>query len=282
MSLRMASYLSMLLSVPALAAAPFSFDAAPGRLPKDVVPVDYTVAVTPEAAALTFSGTERVKLTVRTSVQTLVFNSLNQQLANVRLDGQRVAKVVSDDAQQLTTVTLAHAAHPGTHTLTFSYQGKLETQPHGLFVQHYTTPTGIKRVLLSTKMESTDARRMFPCWDEPAFRATFQLTVTVPAAWATVSNMPVATRTEHGELAATTFQRTPAMPSYLIEFTGGELAAIRGRSGDTEIGLWAMRGREREGQVALADAQLILADYNEYFGYAFPLPKLDAIAVPGG
>jgi len=282
MSLRMASYLSMLLSVPALAAAPFSFDAAPGRLPKDVVPVDYTVAVTPEAAALTFSGTERVKLTVRTSVQTLVFNSLNQQLANVRLDGQRVAKVVSDDAQQLTTVTLAHAAHPGTHTLTFSYQGKLETQPHGLFVQHYTTPTGIKRVLLSTKMESTDARRMFPCWDEPAFRATFQLTVTVPAAWATVSNMPVSRRAVHGALATTVFERSPKMPSYLIEFTGGELAAVSATSGSTALGVWADQGREGDGQTALANAQLILKDYNDYFGYPYPLPKLDSIAVPGG
>src|ERR1700683_4983554 len=230
MSLRMASYLSMLLSVPALAAAPFSFDAAPGRLPKDVVPVDYTVAVTPEAAALTFSGTERVKLTVRTSVQTLVFNSLNQQLANVRLDGQRVAKVVSDDAQQLTTVTLAHAAHPGTHTLTFSYQGKLETQPHGLFVQHYTTPTGIKRVLLSTKMESTDARRMFPCWDEPAFRSSFQLSIALPTGWQAVSNMPVAKRVVNGAVTITRFRPSPRMPSYLVELTAGELGAISARS----------------------------------------------------
>ncbi len=282
MSLRMASCLSMLLAVPVLAGAPFSFDAAPGRLPKDVVPVDYTVAITPDPAALTFSGTERVKLTVRTSVSTLVFNSLNEQLADVRFDGKGVAKVVSDDAQQLTTVTLAHAAHPGTHTLTFSYQGKLETQPHGLFVQHYTTPTGIKRVLLSTKMESTDARRMFPCWDEPAFRATFQLTVTVPAAWATISNMPVSQRTVHGALAMTRFERSPKMPSYLIEFTGGELAAVSARSGSTALGVWADQGREGDGQTALANAQEILQDYNDYFGYPYPLPKLDSIAVPGG
>jgi aminopeptidase N len=282
MSLRMASCLSMLLSVPVLAGAPFSFDAAPGRLPKDAVPVDYTVAITPDPAALTFSGTERVKLTVRTSVSTLVFNSLNEQLADVRLDGNAVAKVVSDEAQQLTTVTLAHAAHPGAHTLTFSYQGKLETQPHGLFVQHYTTPTGIKRVLLSTKMESTDARRMFPCWDEPAFRATFRLTVTVPAAWATISNMPVSQRTVHGALATTRFERSPKMPSYLIEFTGGELAAVSARSGSTALGVWADQGREGDGQTALANAQEILQDYNDYFGYPYPLPKLDSIAVPGG
>lgn len=271
-----------LATAPALAGAPFSFDAAPGRLPKDVVPVDYTVAITPDIETLTFSGTQRVKLHVRRDTQTLVFNSLNQRLTDVRLDGKPVAKVASDDAQQLTTVSLAHSAHPGTHTLTFSYQGKLETQPHGLFVQHYTTADGSRRVLLSTKMESTDARRMFPCWDEPAFRATFELTVTVPAAWATISNMPVAKRAVHGELATTSFARSPRMPSYLIEFTGGELATVSARSGNTGLGVWAVQGREGDGQTALANAQQILKDYNDYFDYPYPLPKLDSIAVPGG
>jgi aminopeptidase N len=271
-----------LLSVSALAGAPFSFDDAPGRLPKDVVPLDYTLAITPDIGALSFAGTERVKLKVRTGTRTLVFNSLNEKLADVRLDGKPVAKVASDDEQQLTTITLPRTAGPGLHTLTFSYQGKLETQPHGLFVQHYTNPSGAKGLLLSTKMESTDARRMFPCWDEPSFRATFQLTVTVPAAWATVSNMPVSTRAVHGALATTAFGRSPKMPSYLIEFSGGELAQVSARSGSTDLGVWAVKGREGDGRTALANAQQILTDYNEYFGFAYPLPKLDSIAVPGG
>src|SRR5262249_47320961 len=115
-----------------------------------------------------------------------------------------------------------------------------------------------------------------------AFRAIFELTVTVPAAWATVSNMPVARREVHGEQATTTFQRSPSMPSYLLEFSAGDLAPVSAAVGGTGLGIWAVRGRERAAQVALSDAQLILADYNEYFGYPFPLPKLDGIAVPGG
>ncbi|HVH83497.1 MAG TPA: M1 family metallopeptidase, partial [Steroidobacteraceae bacterium] len=205
-----------------------------------------------------------------------------ERLTDVRLDGVPVSAVESDDAQQLTTVRLAQAAPAGEHTLSFSYTGRLETQPHGLFVQPYLTSDGSQRRLLSTKMESTDARRMFPCWDEPAFRATFELTVTVPAAWATVSNMPVARRELHGDQATTTFERSPSMPSYLIEFTGGDLAALNGRAGDTGLGIWTVRGREPDGRVALADAALILADYNDYFGYSFPLPKLDSLAIPGG
>jgi len=271
-----------LTSLQALAGTPFDFDAAPGRLPKSVVPLDYSLAVVPDIGAGTIAGTESVRLRVRAPSRAIVFNSLNERLTDVRFDGAPVAAVDSDDARQLTTVTLAQAAPVGEHTLSFSYTGKLETQPHGLFVQTYLSFDGSHGQLLSTKMESTDARRMFPCWDEPAFRSTFELTVTVPAAWATVSNMPVARRELHGGQAIATFERSPGMPSYLIEFTAGDLAHIDSRVGATQVGIWAVRGREPDGQVALADAQLILADYNEYFGYEFPLPKLDSIAVPGG
>ncbi|HEY4975329.1 MAG TPA: M1 family metallopeptidase, partial [Steroidobacteraceae bacterium] len=149
-------------------------------------------------------------------------------------------------------------------------------------MQSYVRPDGAQGRLLSTKMESTDARRMFPCWDEPAFRSTYQLTVTVPSIWQTVSNMPVDRRIVDGVLATTTFRRSPAMPSYLVEFSAGELGEITARSDGIDLGVWAARGREQDGKVALANAQRILADYDDYFGYRYPLPKLDSIAVPGG
>ncbi len=271
-----------LLTNAALAQAPFSFDSAFGRLPKDVVPVDYVISIVPDSNRLTLAGTESVVLDFRQATDTIVFNSLNQTLDQVRLDGQPVKQTVADDQQQLTTVTLAQPAPAGRHTLTFSYRGKLETTPQGLFVQPLVKPGGDKGVLLSTQFEATDARRMFPCWDEPAFRATFELSVTVAAEWATVSNMPIAKRSVHGKLATVRFQRTPKMPTYLLEFSAGDLAQIAADLGDTHVGVWAVRGQEKDGAVALAAAQRILADYNDYFGVPFPLPKLDSIAVPGG
>ena len=192
--------------------APFSFESAPGRLPKNVVPLSYDVAIVPDADALRLTGTESVRLQFRAATATVQFNSLNETLSHVLLDGKPVKSVASNDEQQLTTVTLTKPA-TGLHTLRFSYSGKIETQPVGLFAQKYTKPGGGEGVLLSTQMEATDARRMFPCWDEPAFRATFHLSVTVPASWATVGNMPIARRTVHGQLATVSFQRSPKMPS---------------------------------------------------------------------
>jgi len=269
--------------VPRTAAeAPFNFDRAPGRLPKNVVPIDYDIAVTPDAATKTLTGTETVSLKFRTATDRIVFNTLNQQLQNVRLDGKPVANVNTDNAAQLTTVMLAAPAKAGMHKLTLSYTGVIEIRPQGMFVQPYTKADGGQGVMLTTQMESTDARRMFPCWDEPAFRARFLLTVTVPAQWATIGNMPIAKRVVHGKLATTTFERTPRMPSYLVELTAGQLREVSATSGKFKFGVWAVAGQESEGKYALANAQQILADYNRYFGYPFPLPKLDSIAIPGG
>ncbi|HEX4387645.1 MAG TPA: M1 family aminopeptidase [Steroidobacteraceae bacterium] len=273
---------ALAVALPVAAAQPFSFDAAPGRLPKDVVPLAYEVAIVPDVPGLTIAGSESVTLDFRSSAARIVFNSLNEVLHDVRLDGQAVRAVDSDDTAQLTSITLAAPAARGRHTLTFSYSGRIEVQPRGLFRQPYRTLSGEQRLVLSTKMESTDARRMFPCWDEPAFRATFALSVTVPRAWATIGNMPIARRSERGELATITFGTTPAMPSYLIEFTGGDLAVLAGQVQGTQLGIWADRGREQDGVTALANAQQILGDFDDYFGFAYPLPKLDSIAIPGG
>jgi len=270
------------LAVPSLAEEPFSFEKAPGRLPKNVVPVGYTIEITPDLEALKIKGKESVELQFRTATDTLTLNSLNESLNDVRLDGQPVKNVASDNDKQLTTITLTQPASVGTHTLSLSYSGVIETRPQGMYAQPYTKLGGGGGKLLTTQMEATDARRMFPCWDEPAFRATFQLTITVPTSWATVSNMPVQKRVEHGPLATTTFKRTPRMPTYLVEFTGGDIKAITAQSGGVQFGVWAVSGRESEGATALANAQQILADYNDYFGYPYPLPKLDSIAVPGG
>jgi aminopeptidase N len=260
---------------------PFVFDTTPGKLPKDVVPVDYRIAIVPDAASKTLTGTETIVVDVRKPVTTIALNSLNERLSGVTLDGAAVPGVQSDDEKQTTTLTPAAPVAAGRHTLAFAYAGKLETAPQGLFVQPYRNGTATG-TMLSTQFEATDARRMFPCWDEPVFRATFQLTVTVPASWSVVSNMPVATRTENGANATTAFARSPKMPSYLVEFSAGDLGHVDAVANGRRFGVWAVRGQEQLGAYALANAQQILADYDDYFGYPYPLPKLDSIAVPGG
>ena len=282
-STRYCLLMSLLVWVtPAFADSPFSFDATPGKLPKDVIPLSYTVHITPNAEALTFTGRESVDLRFNSATSRIVFNTLNESLRDVRFDGEPVKSVASNDDQQLTTLELRGSGKVGRHRLTFGYRGKIETTPHGLFVQHYEKPGGGQGVMLTTQMEPTDARRLLPCWDEPAFRASFSLTVTIPSDWTAVANMPVTSRTVQGKLATVTFERSPRMPSYLVELSAGELRALTGQSAGTQLAVWAVSGREQDGRAALENAQQILSDYNDYFGYRYPLPKLDSIAIPGG
>ncbi len=278
----LAAALTAALGAAAFAEAPFQFDRAPGRLPKTIVPLEYRIAITPDVAARTLSGYETIVLDVRKTSSAIVFNSLGERLREARVDGVAVADVRSSDQTQLTTLTTAKPVPVGRHTLTFAYDGKIESAPQGLFAQPYRLAGGTQGVMLSTQFEATDARRMFPCWDEPAFRATYELSVTVPAGWATVSNMPVRSRVVHGAVATTTFARTPKMPSYLVEFSAGDLARVSAKVSLVDHGVWAVKGQEQNAATALANSQQILADYDAYFGVPFPLPKLDHIAVPGG
>src|ERR1700735_3964570 len=144
--------LTVLLEAPAAAEAPFSFDTPPGRLPKNVVPSAYQIAIVPDVKAKTFKGTESVSLRFRAATATVIFNSLNLTLSEVRLDGKPVKQVASDDKAQLTTVTLAVPAPVGLHTLAFTYSGHVESGQQGLFAQPYVGGDGKSEVMLSTQM----------------------------------------------------------------------------------------------------------------------------------
>ncbi len=133
-------------------------------------------------------------------------------------------------------------------------------------------------------MEPVDARRMFPCWDEPVFRATFELTATVPEKWLAMSNMPIE---RERVIAGTgtkqvTFKRTPPMASYLVVFAAGELEALEDEVDGVKLRILCTEGKRESARYAMESTKKILRYYNDYFGVKYPLPKLDQLATPGG
>jgi aminopeptidase N len=172
---------------------------------------------------------------------------------------------------------------PGDHTVALSFSGKINQQGQGLFYMRYQEQgTGAAKVMLGTQFEATDARRFFPCWDEPVFRARFQLTVVVPENWLAVSNMPIESEKKIAGGKEVRFAATPPMSSYLNVFVAGELDLIESRVGPTRIRVIATKGKAEMGRYALDTTAQILQYYNDYFGVPYPLPKLDQIALPGG
>ncbi len=264
---------------------PFSFKDTPGKLPKHVVPTDYAIRVVPDMDKLTFAGTESVKLNVRTPVRQLVLNALQLKIEGASVDGKKLtaSAIKVDSTNELLTLALPSELSPGEHTLALRFTGKINQQGQGLFYMRYQEQdTDTRKIMLGSQFEATDARRFFPCWDEPAFRARFQLTAVVPEHWLAVSNMPVENEHKIAGGKEVRFAATPPMSSYLNVFVAGELEFIESRSGPTQLRVIATKGKAEMGRYALEATAQILQYYNDYFGVAYPLPKLDQIALPGG
>jgi len=264
---------------------PFSFDATPGKLPKEVLPVEYLIRIVPDIDKLTFAGSETVKINVRRPVRELVLNALELQIQKAALDGKALpdSGIKADPANETLTLVLPSELGPGQHLLALDFAGKINQQGQGLFYMPYQEQgTGAKKIMLGTQFEPTDARRLFPCWDEPVFRARFQLTAVVPDDWLAVSNMPVESHKKIPKGKEVRFAATPPMSSYLNVLVAGELDLIESRVGPTQIRVIATRGKAKMGRYALEATAQILKYYNDYFGVPYPLPKLDQIAMPGG
>ena len=264
---------------------PFQFATTPGKLPKEVLPVEYSVRIVPNIDKFTFTGTETVKLSVRSPVRQLVLNSLELKITHASLDGKVLPKsaIKTDKRSELLTLALPSEFPAGDHTLALSFTGKINQQGQGLFYMPYQEQgSGTKKIMLGTQFEATDARRFFPCWDEPVFRARFQLTTVVPEDWHAVSNMPIEYEKKTAGGKEVRFAATPPMSSYLNVLVAGELDLIESRSGPTQLRVIATKGKAEMGRYALEATAQILNYYNNYFGATYPLPKLDQIALPGG
>jgi aminopeptidase N len=270
------------VSVRARAEESFAFEKTPGKLPKTVVPLRYDIRIEPDIATAAFTGAETVTIEVRQPVRQIVLNALGLAITDAKLKTTREIPLTAklDPAEQTLTFPLDEELPAGRYELALHFAGKLTEQACGLYLAPYQTG-GTTRQALATQMEATDARRMFPCWDEPVFRAEFALTAVIAANLRAISNMPVAAEKPRDDgRREVTFAPTPKMASYLIAFVAGEFEELHDEIDGTQLGVFATPGKREQARYALEATKKILAYYNEYFGLKYPLPKLDQIAIP--
>lgn len=272
--------------VPAQAEQVFSFQSAAGQLPKTVVPASYAINIVTDIDHLKLTGQETIRVDVRTSVADITLNQAGLHLVKAVLDNGVAAEIRQDDAAETATLHFPAKVGKGAHTLVITWSGPILKTPNGIYVDDYTAPTGETKRMLVTQFEVADARRMFPGWDEPAFKATFQLDVTLPKEAVAVSNMPVAqTQPAAGEpgreMKRVSFGTTPRMSTYLLALVAGDMKSVQGQADGTPLAVYAPSGLENQGDFALHAAEQILPYYNSYFGVKYPLPKMDMVAIPG-
>jgi aminopeptidase N len=262
------------------ASAKADLDSVPGALPKTIVPLRYDIDIVPDLSTMKIRGRETVTIEVRRETRRIVLNALQTTVSAATVDGIPASSIVT--GPQTLTMTYPKIFAPGKHALRIAYVATVQTSPQGLFVQKYADQaTGKPEKLIGTQFESTDARRMFPSWDEPIFRARYRLTATVPRAWSAVSNMPIAkTVALSGGLRRVTFGISPSMPSYLLAFCAGDFDRLNGSAGATEIHVYGPRGTGPELVYARDSLERLIPYFESYYGVKYPLPKIDIVSIP--
>jgi len=259
----------------------------PVQLSKDISPSMYQIDLVPHAEQMTFDGNETISLNIDKSTDTIALNAIDITVKTAQLfsknQGSKATELtVSTDANEQTiTFKAPKAVAPGQYSLKITYSGVIGTQAVGIFALNYKADGAEKRALF-TQFENSDARRLFPSFDEPAFKAKFKLSATVDSRLMAVSNTPIEkTEKIDEEHHKVTFATTPSMSSYLLFFAVGDFERLSTQLGKTELGVVTRRGAGSQAQFALDQSKVVLKEYNDYFGIPYPLPKLDNVAAPG-
>jgi len=256
----------------------------PYRLPRTVIPSRYDIRLEPDFASLTFRGSETVTLSVREATTEIVLNAVELEVDQATLDGEGRAITGTptiDEASERCRIALATAAAPGQWRLSLSFRGILNDKLRGFYRSVYKDGSGAERTMAATQFEATDARRAFPCWDEPAFKAVFGLTLVVDSGLSVVSNTTARVERVEGGKKRVTFADTIKMSTYLVAFVVGELEATAPvPAGSTPVRVWCVPGKRRLAAFGQAAAAASLRFFEDYYGLPYPGDKLDLLAIP--
>ena len=253
------------------------------RLPPGALPRHYDLHLTPDLKSATFSGEETIDLTLEHASFTITLNaaeitflSVTGASPNADAGNPQTAAVALDPAQQQATFTFPRELPAGPVALHIRYTGILNNQLRGFYLSKTKA-----RDYAVTQFESTDARRAFPSFDEPAMKATFDISLTVDARDTVISNTNQISDTPAGAGKHTlTFAQTPKMSTYLVAFQVGDFVCTSGASDGVPIRACATPDKVALTHLALTSAEHILHFYDTYFGIKYPMPKLDMVGIP--
>ena len=256
------------------------------RLSHSVVPSRYDLVLEPDLEAFTFDGTAAITVAVREATSTLTINAIELAIPSVSFtqNGTTIdaLSITFDEDAETVSVTFASQLSPGDAHLNFVFSGLLNDKLHGWYRSTYTRDDGETRVLAVTQFEATDARRAFPCWDEPEFKAVFGVTINVADGLMAVSNgaekstVPI----DDGRRSYS-FADSMKMSTYLVAFVVGELQATDAHMiNGIPTRIVFPTGKGHLTDFALATARFALPWLANYFGTPYPSEKCDLVAVP--
>ena len=250
------------------------------RLPEGAAPEHYVLTFTPDFSTDTFAGEEVIDIQLARPTRTITLNSaeITFTSAEVVVKKEKLpAQVSTDEKRQMATLAVNRELPAGPVQAHIVFKGTLNSKLRGFYLSRYQD-----RKYAVTQFESTDARRAFPCFDEPDKKATFDITIIAPKGNTAISNERLVSDTPGpGEEQHTLkFARTARLSSYLIALLVGDFQCISGEADGTPIRGCAVPEQVQYSRYAVTAAEHFLAYYNKYFGIKYPYSKLDMIALP--
>jgi aminopeptidase N/puromycin-sensitive aminopeptidase len=264
------------------------------RLPGGVWPEHYGLTITPDLAAATFTGVETIDVVLDNETNAITLNAAEIEFTSVLAQPEKMpegsacakdlgayspdfATVALDAAKEQATLTFQCAMSPGKARLAIEYKGILNNKLRGFYLSKTKT-----RSYGVTQFEATDARRAFPSFDEPALKATFDVTLVVDAADTAISNTRMMSDVQ-GPAAGKhtlTFATTPKMSTYLVAWLVGDFSCTEGKEDGVPIRACATPDKVGLTRFSLETAKWMLHYYDKYFGIKYPMAKLDLVAIP--
>ncbi|XP_015517541.2 uncharacterized protein LOC107222622 [Neodiprion lecontei] len=259
------------------------------RLPNNTAPLQYNITLVPYIVVgnFTFDGTVDILLQVLEATSTitlhtnaLTYNESLTKLVNQNGSSINVTSHTYDTAEQFLIIGVASQLSIGNYTLSFTYVGVLDSDMYGFYRSSYTNASGDTVWLATTQFEPTSARRAFPCYDEPALKATFAISIKHEPELHALSNMPINYTYEDSTDGKiwTVFETTPIMPTYLVAFVVSDFIAIK--SDDETYNVWTKPPAIDQAQYVFDIGRIELAELENYTNISYMLPKMDQISIP--
>ncbi|HSA60692.1 MAG TPA: M1 family metallopeptidase [Nitrospiraceae bacterium] len=257
----------------------------PYRLPRHIIPTRYDLRLEPDLTTATFAGRATITLTVKQTTQTVLLNAVDLAVASAVVEGaggkRLTATIEMEDSIQRARLLLPESVLPGEWQLHLSFQGKLNDQLRGFYRSTYKDKSGTSQTMAATQFEATDARRAFPCWDEPDFKAVFATTLVIDPRLTAVSNTLVASESFEAGKKVVRFSDSIRMSTYLVAFIVGAIESTAPVFvGKTPLRLWTVPGKQPLTPFGQEIAVASLKFFEDYYGIPYPGDKLDLLAIP--
>lgn len=246
-----------------------------------VFPVNYVLEFEPIFKNFTFIGKEIITVECKDSVNTIIMHCAEIKIKSCRVINNDVIQkaVTKTDANKEELVITIKNKIKGCAFIEIEFTGDLNDRLLGFYRSQYKQ-NGKTKYLATTQFEAADARRAFPCWDEPEAKATFEISIIAENKFTAISNMPIMSKKRLKNKTLYKFAKTPIMSTYLIYLGVGEFEYLTGKIGKVQVRVITTKGNKSKGKYSLELGKKLLSSYEKYFGIKYPLPKLDLIAIP--